>query len=504
MSVLEEKRPDSLPASGLPADVAVSVEHLGKCYRIFAAPQDRLKQALFHGRRRFFREFWALHDVSFQVRRGETVGIMGRNGCGKSTLLQLICGTLTPTAGRSAVNGRVAALLELGAGFNPEFSGRDNVFTSAAVMGLSQTEIAARFDDIVAFSELGEFIERPVKTYSSGMYVRLAFAVAISVEPDILVVDEALSVGDEAFQRKCFARIRAIQHRGGTILFVSHGSGTIIDLCNRALLLDQGELLVGGQPKLVVAKYHKLIYAPAAQHAAIREEIKKGSSAIRVDDDGGGNKSAPPLPAGKAAAVRARPLPTETSSAFFDPGMQPKSTVVYHSNGAIIHNPQITTPDGTVVNVLVPHEEYVICYDVEFTQPSLRVRWGTLIKNILGTELGGMNTEIQEYVPEGTRGALAFRFRCQLVPGVYFANVGLMGVVDGRETYLHRVEDALMFRVMYGENRSLVGPVDFFLDAELAVAAADAAPEKGGQSLFPAKGDWPPFSAPKADASKVA
>lgn len=184
---------------------AITVRNLGKCYRIYSRPQDRLKQAIFRGRRQYFREFWAVRNVSLDVRHGETVGIMGRNGCGKSTLLQMICGTLKPTSGAIQINGRIAALLELGAGLNPEFTGRDNIYTKAAILGLSREEIDARYDQIVAFSELGEFIDQPVKIYSSGMYVRLAFAVASSIEPDILVVDEALAVGDEAFQRKCFA-----------------------------------------------------------------------------------------------------------------------------------------------------------------------------------------------------------------------------------------------------------------------------------------------------------
>jgi ABC-type polysaccharide/polyol phosphate transport system ATPase subunit len=188
--------------------VALTVRDLGKVYQIYDRPQDRLKQALWRWRRQFYREFWALRHVSLDVRRGETLGIIGRNGSGKSTLLQIICGTLTPSEGSAEVHGRLSALLELGAGFNPEFTGRENVYLAAAMLGLSRGQIDAIYDQIVAFADIGEFIDQPVKTYSSGMYVRLAFAVAISVEPEILIVDEALAVGDIFFQQKCMRHMR--------------------------------------------------------------------------------------------------------------------------------------------------------------------------------------------------------------------------------------------------------------------------------------------------------
>lgn len=237
----------------------IRARNLGKCYQIYAQPQDRLKQFLWRGKRQYFREFWALNEVSFEVMPGEVVGIIGRNGSGKSTLLQLVCGTLTPTVGEVEVKGRVAALLELGAGFNPEFTGRENVFLSAAVLGLSEAEIAARYDDIVEFSGIRDFIDQPVKTYSSGMYVRLAFSVAISVDPDILVIDEALSVGDGEFSRKSFDRIMALKEAGKTILFCSHSMYQIEAICNRALWLNQGELRVIGEPAKAIVAYNALV-----------------------------------------------------------------------------------------------------------------------------------------------------------------------------------------------------------------------------------------------------
>lgn len=222
------------------SDIAISVNNLTKTYRIFGHPGDRIKQALTLGQKQYHKEFTALKDVSFEIRKGETVGIIGRNGSGKSTLLQLICGILKPTSGTVAVNGRISALLELGAGFNPEFTGRENVYFQGAVMGITQAEMARRFDDIAAFADIGEFIDQPVRTYSSGMFVRLAFAVAVHVEPGILIVDEALSVGDAEFQERSISRMRLLQQQGATILFVSHSIPAIRNFCQRAIWLGDG------------------------------------------------------------------------------------------------------------------------------------------------------------------------------------------------------------------------------------------------------------------------
>lgn len=239
----------------MPSKPAISVKNLSKCYQLYAQPIDRLKQFLWRGRRQYFREFWALRDVSFEVAKGEVLGIIGRNGAGKSTLLQLLCGTLNPTDGSVNVQGRIAALLELGSGFNPEFSGRENVYLSASILGLSQQEIDERFEAIVDFSGIRDFIDQPVKTYSSGMYVRLAFSVATSVDPDILVVDEALSVGDGEFARKSFDRIRAMKEAGKTILFCSHSLYQVEAFCDRVLWLDHGNVRLCGEPQSVVQNY---------------------------------------------------------------------------------------------------------------------------------------------------------------------------------------------------------------------------------------------------------
>jgi len=241
-------------------DIAISVKNLTKKYRIFGHPGDRIKQALTFGRVRFHREFTALQDVSFEIKKGKTVGIIGRNGSGKSTLLQLICGILKPTSGTVQVNGRISALLELGAGFNPEFTGRENVYFQGVVIGLTKEEMDARFEDIAAFADIGEFIDQPVRTYSSGMFARLAFAVASSVDAEIILIDETMAVGDIAFQSRCFSRILQLKNKGTTFLLVSHSTAQILSNADSALLLDSGSVVMYDENvKSVIAAYEAKI-----------------------------------------------------------------------------------------------------------------------------------------------------------------------------------------------------------------------------------------------------
>ncbi|HEX8720419.1 MAG TPA: ABC transporter ATP-binding protein [Pyrinomonadaceae bacterium] len=239
--------------------VALRVENVSKQYRVYARPGDRLAETLTRGRLKRHREFWALKGVSFEVEAGTTTGIIGPNGCGKSTLLQIIAGTLEPTAGSVWREGRVAALLELGAGFDPEGTGVENVYMNAALMGLTRRETDRLFPEIERFAEIGDFIRQPVKTYSSGMFVRLAFAVAANVEPDILVIDEALAVGDAVFQHRCLRRIKEVQERGATVLFVSHDAAAVRALCSRAILMSAGRVLSDGAPIEVLNHYQKTV-----------------------------------------------------------------------------------------------------------------------------------------------------------------------------------------------------------------------------------------------------
>lgn len=248
------------------SEIAIKVENLSKCYQIYDQPRDRLKQFVVPRLQRmvglppdqYYREFWPLKNISIDIKKGEAIGIVGRNGSGKSTLLQLICGTLSPTQGLVETHGRIAALLELGSGFNPEFTGRENVYLNGSILGIDKQRLDERFADIVKFADIGDHLDQPVKTYSSGMFVRLAFAVQMHLEPEILIIDEALSVGDQFFQAKCYAVIRSMMDNGTTVLFVSHSAATVKALCPRAILLSHGELVVDGSASKVLDRYFVL------------------------------------------------------------------------------------------------------------------------------------------------------------------------------------------------------------------------------------------------------
>lgn len=444
-------------------DVAIRAEGLSKTYQVYGTPADRLKQLIYPnfqrmlraGAKSYHREFQALRDVSFEVRRGETVGIIGRNGSGKSTLLQLVCGTVAPSAGTVATHGRIAALLELGSGFNPEFTGRENVYLNGSILGLDRAEVDERLEGILAFAGIGDYIDQSVKTYSSGMVVRLAFAVAINANPSILVVDEALAVGDELFQRKCFSRIEAIKNNGATILFVSHSGSVIVELCDRAILLDGGEKLAIGEPKRVVGLYQKLLYAPPEMQAELRERIRVlGTEAA---------DSVEPDPASGAASPG---VAEERYEEYFDPHLTPQSTLAYEAKGAVISDAEIVARSGRRVNCVTRGSTLAYRYRVRFERDARNVRFGMLIKSISGLELGGSVSaaslgESVDYIPAGAVAAVEFSFRCHLNPGTYFLNSGVTGADGLEETYLHRVLDVCMFKVLPVKGDRATAFVDF-------------------------------------------
>ena len=442
--------PNSEGSKVHPTDrVAIHVEHVSKSYLIYDSPQDRLKQSLWRGRRNYYHEFKALQDISFTIGKGETVGIVGRNGSGKSTLLQIICGTVTPSSGNCEVQGRISALLELGAGFNPEFTGRENIFLNGAILGLSQEEIREKYNAIVEFSGIGDKVNQAVRTYSSGMYIRLAFAVAVASDPDILIVDEALAVGDEIFQRKCFAHIRSIQERGGTVLFVSHAAATIIEICDRAVLLDSGELLMIGTPKNVISQYHKLIYAPDEKTAELRKEIQLLGN--RHNDE---------------VLSQEEQLPT-----VCDPAMIPESTVSYESRGATISCPRLETLQGQPINLLQRGSRYRFCYRVTFSEDAYSVHFGMLIRTKSGLELGGCASADEdtliETITAGTIYDVSFDFDCLLLPGTYFLNCGCIAKINNVPMFLHRILDATMFKVLPEQQLVQRGIVDFLITSEV-------------------------------------
>jgi lipopolysaccharide transport system ATP-binding protein len=476
-------------------DNAISVLGVSKHYLLFPKPEDRLKQSVIprlqrllrRPQKQYYRNFPALNGVSFAVRRGETVGIIGRNGSGKSTLLQIICGILQPTSGSVWVNGRISALLELGSGFNREFTGRENVYMSGAILGLSRDQVTARFDAIARFADIGEFIDQPVKTYSSGMQVRLAFATAINVDPEILVVDEALAVGDEAFKRKCYARIEEIQKQAKTVLFVSHGAQTIVQLCTRAVLLDCGELLLQGDPRTVVRQYQRLINANPTSAMQIRKEIQSmcaaeapalpaasGETAVTAERrsvTGGSNGAAPPYSGGAAAAI--------AQEEFYVPEMKPQSTVQLEERGARIRDARLLTLDGRQVNMLKLGRRYVLEYYVDFLQDAADVGCGMMIRTVNGARLAGANTRSRPSlrlarVERGQVGLVRVEFSCRLLPATYFVTCGVNGLIEDERLVLHKISDALMFRVLPEKDCVSAGAFDLAPSPEVSIVAAPA------------------------------
>lgn len=343
------------------SELAIRVTELGKRYQSYDKPHHRLLQTVFGKRRQYAREFAALNQVSFAIHKGETVGIIGRNGSGKSTLLQLVCGTLTPSAGHIEVHGRVAALLELGAGFNPEFSGRENVYLNASILGLSKTQIDERLEQILTFADIGEFVDQPVKTYSSGMFVRLAFAVIAHVDADILIIDEALAVGDAFFTQKCMRFLRQFKERG-TILFVSHDTAAVVNLCERAIWLDHGQLKAIGEAKTVSELYLKGLYA-------MQQEVQPGSAQQTA--------GTPHLAAAlepQAASTAARP---DTS---------------FGTQRALIQRVQLIGENGSPMVVFQGGEKVKLLIEAHAQQDILQPLLGFHLKDRLGQILFGDNT----------------------------------------------------------------------------------------------------------------
>ena len=418
--------------------IQIAADGVGKSYQIYDQPRDRLKQFLLPrlqrwcgvAPRKYFREFHSLTDVAFRIERGQTVGIVGKNGAGKSTLLQILCGTLSPTAGRVQVHGRVAALLELGAGFNPEFTGRDNVFMNAQLLGLTEAETAERFDSIVAFADIGEFLDQPVKTYSSGMFVRLAFAVIAHVDADVLVIDEALAVGDAYFTQKCMRFLRAFKERG-TLLFVSHDASAVVSLCDRALWLDKGRLVGDGPAKEVMQSYLQELYAGQATAGAVDAHV------IAADPPAQEIDTAPRVLA-LAPDVAAPAL----SAGRFGTGQAAVTAVSLTDSQA-----------GTELAAVIGQEDVFLRVHVHTAVELKAPIVGFIVKDRLGQHLFGDNTFNRLAGVASLEGAAGgtltaqFRFRMPILPkGEYSVAVA---IADGTQLdhVVHEwVHEALIFQ----------------------------------------------------------
>jgi lipopolysaccharide transport system ATP-binding protein len=431
------------------SDAAIRAVGLGKAYEIYARPIDRLRQALRGRSRTYFREFWALRDVNFAARRGECLGVIGRNGSGKSTLLQIACGIVRPSAGSLEVNGRVAAMLELGAGFNPELTGRENVYVAATVLGLSAAEIRDRFDAIADFAGIGEFIDQPVKHYSSGMYARLAFAVCAHVDADILIVDEVLAVGDAAFVQKCMRYIRGFMERG-TLLFVSHDTNMVLNLCTQAIWLDGGRLRRSGAPKEVVHHYLASLYEErdtASRFGIGGRAFAKESAAGAAPDRQGGDA---------AEAIRPRrnlstpALARAKSIEIFD--FDPDAPW-FGDRGASVRDIRLLDSAGRPMTEAEGGEDVVLRVECQAAVDLERPIVGFYFKDKLGQELFGDNTylvyrERPLRVPAGGRFVAEFAFEMPyLRSGEYTVNIGLAEGTNEEHVQHHWIDDALRFRV---------------------------------------------------------
>lgn len=451
--------------------IAIKVENLSKCYHIYDQPQDRLKQAIIPRIRslirkqpkNYFHEFWALQNISFDIKKGETVGIIGRNGSGKSTLLQLICGTLTPTSGTVQTTGRIAALLELGSGFNMEFTGRENVYLNGAVLGLSQEDIKARFDDIVAFADIGDFIDQPVKMYSSGMVVRLAFAVAINVDPQILVVDEALSVGDELFQRKCYARIEQIRKNGATILFVSHSTSIIVQLCDRAILLENGKQLLDGSPQQVTKQYHRLIFSDSVDREKILQSI---NNHVLTDDSSeefhNTNKKDADTEFSNFNENDTAVAQEDINLGSFVSNMVASSELKYSKNGGEIVQFEVQDLNGHKVNLIPPGFAGIIKLKARFDNSFQDVIFGFRIKTVSGLDIAGLTYPSDQEklikVDAGDMVDVYWHVKFPFVSGVYFFTFGVRCIHD--ETFINRVVDGIAIKISERKNSPIQGLVD--------------------------------------------
>jgi lipopolysaccharide transport system ATP-binding protein len=472
------------------------VENVGKCYHVYDKNIDRLKQAFVFGKRKLYREFWALRHVSFDVEKGETLGIVGANGSGKSTLLQLMFGVLRPTEGKLFVQGRVGGLLELGAGFNPEETGRSNVLINAAILGIKPEAMPALFDRVAAFADIGDFLDQPIKVYSSGMAVRLGFALQISVPADVLIIDEALAVGDELFQRKCYAALENFRDNGGTVIFVSHSAAAVKQMCRRAVFLDHGRLIQRGRCKTVVDNYQKFLYMREPEKGQFRADLMASEpvpleAGALVDPMASLNIHSVKTETLRHDATYVQGVDRDPAPADYEPGLATQSATYYQPLGAVISEPRVETLDGRKVNLLNPHERYVYRYRVQFRNYAREIVFGWLVKSTSGVELGGGAHDSSDgYIAAVSPGdvyLVSFEFTASLYPGVYYLNCGVSGRTDDYDGFLHRVLDAVAFRVRNVYSKLVTGFADFDFRSSFQIESGEN--HSGHAAAFGASND---------------
>lgn len=423
-------------------EIAIAVENVNKIYKLYDRPRDRMFEALGLTKKKKYHEKYALSDVSFHVKKGECVGIIGTNGSGKSTILKIITGVLNQTSGNVNVNGRISALLELGAGFNMEYTGMENIYLNGTMNGFSEAEIDAKMQDILDFADIGDYVNQPCKTYSSGMFVRLAFSVGINIDPEILIVDEALSVGDVFFQAKCFHKFEEFKEMGKTIIFVSHDLSSIAKYCDRVILLDQGVKLGEGGPKEMIDDFKRVL---VGQYQTPEE--KSVSKSLLEDEE-------------LQQAVRKKSQKQEEAK-----------TLEYGTKQAMIEEIYLTDDNGTKSNAIIKGMNFGIHMRVRFFDDIPAPIFAFTVKNVKGTEITGTNTMFEkaflEPVKAGTVKEITFQQKMSLQGGDYLLSFGVTGY-DGNDFQVyHRLYDALDVTVISDKNT--VG----FYDMESAITVED-------------------------------
>jgi teichoic acid transport system ATP-binding protein len=415
------------------SDIAIKVEGLSKIYHLYDKPQDRFKEALSPFRKSYHHDFYAVNDISFKIKKGETVGIIGKNGAGKSTLLKMITGVLTPSSGNIHVNGKIASLLELGAGFNPEMTGLENIYLNGTLMGFSRQEMKYKIDSILEFADIGEFIHQPVKVYSSGMFARLAFSVAINVEPDILIIDEALSVGDMAFQMKCFKKFQNFQVQGRTILFVTHGLDSIIRYCSRGIVVDAGHVAFDGLPKFAVDAFKKVL------SGHFDEQGQKDKDEINIE------------------------------GFLKDSFLKHTEIDMYGNNKATIIDYGMLDNNNYPSAIINYNSEFKIVMKVEFFEVIQEPIFAYTLKDHKGLEITGTNTSMKSVVTDiyknGEVISIVFKQKANLQLGKYALSLGCVNLNENGIEVYSRIYDAILFEVI-GSNQ-MVGLFD--LNSEISI-----------------------------------
>lgn len=424
-------------------NLAISVQGVSKIYKLYDKPIDRLKEAVSLTHKSYHRDFFALSDISFEVKKGETVGIIGTNGSGKSTILKIITGVLSPTTGTAEVSGNISALLELGAGFNSEYTGLENIYMNGTMMGFSRQEMERRMDDILRFADIGDFVNQPVKTYSSGMFVRLAFALAINVDPEILIVDEALSVGDVFFQAKCYRRMEEMMKNGTTILMVSHDMGSIIKYCDKVVLLNRGHFVAQGEAGKMVDLYKKILANQTDELAEALIEQKKEALGLPVE-----------------ATVSDKRMKDRMN---LNPEVQE-----YGDGRASFEDFGTLDARGNVTNLLLKGEMFTIRERVRFHAPIENPIFTYTLRDKKGTDITGTNTLFEgteiKPVKDGDVYTVSFRQKMNLQGGEYLLSMSCTGYENGEHVVYHRLYNVLSLTVI--SNKNTVGFYDMGSEVE--------------------------------------